>query len=98
MVHLYLCSISHKNSVNGLINKKNYEEAFSLLTYCLTKKTETGTKRKFAEEEYESLSQLYVFHVLPKLEKWNEAESFLKNDDVLTDWKKEVITSLVFAN
>jgi len=44
---------------------------------------------KYEPEEYEGLVQLYVFHVLPSLQEWDEAFRFINTEQAMNPWKIE---------
>jgi hypothetical protein len=79
-------------SINGLVVIGHHKEALDVLQFCLQPKKpeDTISKRPFSSEQYESLTQIYLFHVVPALNLWDEANNFLKAESELTQGKKEV--------
>lgn len=88
-------------SLNRLAIAGRYEECKNVLRYCFknisanknaiyqdsTNNPDTTNHKKnvYSEDNYEKLIQLYAFHVLPPLNEWSEAESFLKQQTASSD-------------
>lgn len=77
--------------INGLASSGKFQEAKDAITVCLQLiKRTTPKSLQYEPEQYESLVQLYIFHVLPALQQWKEAADFLEQDQQLPQWKRAV--------
>ena len=50
------------------------------------------------KEEYEKVIEMFICHVLPRLEQWDYAEEFLKYETELSFVKREVSFSYYFLD